>query len=193
MKNRVDSLRTSQHSHVEVKRFGSATPVTMPQRITENLCNIFSKYLPVYLNSHFNHPKEVTAASREATFRLAKAGVALGNQAVLLKGINNDPHIMKKLNHNLLQIMVKPYYIFHAKPVKGTAHFIAKVEDGIEIMEHLRGYTSGLAIPWYIINAPEGHGKTPIVPQYLISFGEDYILMRTWEGMVIKYPNKIVE
>ena len=143
---KIEWILSELHSipHVEVKRFGSATPVTMPQRITENLCNIFSKYLPVYLNSHFNHPKEVTAASREATFRLAKAGVALGNQAVLLKGINNDPHIMKKLNHNLLQIMVKPYYIFHAKPVKGTAHFIAKVEDGIEIMEHLRGYTSGL-------------------------------------------------
>lgn len=175
--------------HVEVKRIGSATPVTMPQRITQQLCDIFAKHLPFYINSHFNHPKEVTPAAQEACFRLARAGVGLGNQTVLLKGINNDPYIMKKLCQDLLRIMVRPYYIFHAKIVQGTTHFVTTVQDGLEIMENLRGYTSGLAIPWYIINAPEGHGKTPIVPQYLVSMGKDHVLIRNWEGKVFKYPN----
>ena len=175
--------------HVELKRLGSRTPVTMPMRITQELCDMLEKHHPLYLNTHFNHPKEVTPAALEACRRLAKAGVALGNQAVLLKGINNDPHIMKKLNHELLKIHVRPYYIFHAKSVKGTSHFVTTVQEGMEIMEYLRGYTSGLAIPWYIINAPEGHGKTPIVPNYLVSMGKDYVVIRNWEGRVFKYPN----
>lgn len=175
--------------HVEVKRIGSATPVTLPQRITKELCDIFAKHTPLYINTHFNHPKEVTPTAQEACFRLAKAGVALGNQTVLLKGINNDPFVMKKLCHDLLCILVRPYYIFHAKTVQGATHFVTTVQDGLEIMENLRGYTSGLAIPWYIINAPEGHGKTPIVPQYLVSMGKDHVLIRNWEGKVFKYPN----
>jgi lysine 2,3-aminomutase len=150
---------------------------------------MLAKHLPLYLNTHFNHPKEVTPEAQEACFRLARAGVGLGNQAVLLRGINNDPYVMKKLNHELLRIMVRPYYIFHAKSVQGTTHFVTTVQEGLEIMENLRGYTSGLAIPWYIINAPEGHGKTPIVPQYLLSMGRDYVLIRNWEGKVFKYPN----
>lgn len=177
--------------HVEVKRFGSATPVTLPQRITQKLCDMLAKHLPLYLNAHFNHPKEVTPEAREACWRLARAGVALGNQAVLLRGINNDPYVMKKLNQDLLKIMVRPYYIFHAKPVQGTTHFCTTVQEGLEIMENLRGYTSGLAIPWYIINAPEGHGKTPIIPQYLVSMGRDYVLIRNWEGKVFRYPNGV--
>lgn len=175
--------------HVEVKRIGSATPVTLPQRITKELCDIFAKHAPLYINTHFNHPKEVTPTAQAACFRLAKAGVALGNQTVLLRGINNDPYIMKKLCHDLLQALVRPYYIFHAKTVQGATHFVTTVQDGLEIMENLRGYTSGLAIPWYIINAPEGHGKTPIVPQYLVSMGKDHVLIRNWEGKVFKYPN----
>ncbi len=175
--------------HVEIKRIGSRTPVTMPQRITQELCDMLEKHHPLYLNTHFNHPKEVSKDALRATRRLAKAGIPLGNQAVLLKGINNDPHVMKKLNHELLKIYVRPYYIFHAKPVRGTTHFVTTVQEGMEIMEHLRGYTSGLAIPWYIINAPEGHGKTPIAPQYLVSMGKDYVLIRNWEGKVFKYPN----
>ncbi|AAM24434.1 lysine 2,3-aminomutase [Caldanaerobacter subterraneus subsp. tengcongensis MB4] len=175
--------------HVEIKRIGTAAPVTFPQRITDELCKILTKHLPLYINTQFNHPKEVTEEAKEACFKLARAGVALGNQAVLLKGINNDPHVMKKLNHELLRIMVKPYYIFHAKSVQGTTHFVTTVQDGLEIMEQLRGYTSGLAIPWYIINAPEGHGKTPIVPQYLLMVGKEYVLIRNWEGKVFEYPN----
>ncbi|WP_130806593.1 glutamate 2,3-aminomutase [Senegalia massiliensis] len=175
--------------HVEYIRIGSRTLVTMPQRITDNLVDMLKKYHPIYINSHFNHPKEITRESKEACEKLANAGIPLGNQAVLLNGINNDKYIMRSLNHELLKIRVKPYYIFHAKHVKGTTHFNTSVDDGIEIMEYLRGYTSGMAIPTYIINAPKGQGKTPILPEYLISRGKDYIMIRTWEGKVLKYEN----
>jgi len=176
--------------HVEIKRFGSRTLVTMPQRIDDELCDILSRHLPLYVNTHFNHPLEVTPSAREACFKLARAGVALGNQTVLLKGINNDPFVIRKLNQDLLAIMVKPYYIFHAKAVKGTTHFRTKVEEGIEIMDKLRGFTSGLAIPYYIVNAPGGMGKTPMLPEYLIGMGKDYIKIRTWENKVFEYENK---
>jgi glutamate 2,3-aminomutase len=175
--------------HVEIKRFGSRTPVTMPQRIDDELCRIFSEHLPLYVNTHFNSPLEVTPKAREACFKLARAGVSLGNQAVLLKGVNNDPFVMRKLNQDLLQIMVRPYYIFHAKAVKGTSHFRTRVEEGIEIMEKLRGYTSGLAVPTYVVNAPLGQGKTPMLPEYLVSSGKDHIMIRTWENKVLRYEN----
>lgn len=173
-------------SHVDYIRLGSRTLVTMPQRVTDDLCNMLKKYHPIYINTHFNHPMEITEESKKACEKLANAGVPLGNQAVLLNGINNDKFIMKSLNHELLKIRVKPYYIFQSKHVKGTRHFNTSVDSGIEIMEYLRGYTSGLAIPTYIINAPKGGGKTPILPQYLISKGTDYLMMRTWEGNVVK-------
>ena len=176
--------------HIEIKRIGSRTPVTMPQRITQEFCDMMAKHHPVYLNTHFNNPKEVTEEALAACRRLAMAGVSLGNQAVLLKGINDDPHIMKKLNHELLKIHVRPYYIFHAKSVKGTGHFGTSVQVGMEIMEYLRGQTSGLAIPTYIINAPGGKGKTPILPNYLVSLGREYVMIRNWEGETFKYPNK---
>lgn len=172
--------------HVDYIRLGSRTLVTMPQRVTDDLCNMLKKYHPIYINTHFNHPMEITEESKKACEKLANAGVPLGNQAVLLNGINNDKFIMKCLNHELLKIRVKPYYIFQSKHVKGTRHFNTSVDSGIEIMEYLRGYTSGLAIPTYIINAPKGGGKTPILPQYLISKGTDYLMMRTWEGNVVK-------
>ncbi|WP_227763139.1 glutamate 2,3-aminomutase [Zhaonella formicivorans] len=175
--------------HVEIKRLGTRTLVTMPQRITPELCDVLAKHPPLYINTQFNHPQEVTREAAEACDRLIKAGVVLGNQAVLLKNINNDAHVMKKLNHALLKIRVRPYYIFHAKSVKGTEHFITRVEEGIEIMEQLRGYTSGLAIPTYIINAPFGYGKTPMLPEYLISAGSNKVLIRTWEKKVMEYPN----
>lgn len=175
--------------HVEIMRLGTRTPVTMPQRITPKLCAMLEKYHPLYVNTHFNHPKEVTKEALRATRLLAKAGISLGNQTVLLKGINNDKHIIKKLNHELLKIHVRPYYIFHAKQVKGTGHFIPLVQEGLEIMEHLRGYTSGLAIPWYIMNAPGGAGKTPLLPQYLLSVEKDHVLIRTWEGKVFRCAN----
>ena len=174
---------------VEIIRLGSRTLVTLPQRITPKLCDMLEKYHPLYINTHFNHPREITPDTLKATKMLAKAGIALGNQTVLLRNINNDPNVMKKLNHELLKVHIRPYYIFHAKSVKGTSHFVTKVEDGLEIMEQLRGYTSGMAIPTYIINAPDGHGKTPILPQYLISQDKGHVVIRNWEGKVFEYPN----
>lgn len=175
--------------HVEIVRFGTRALVTLPQRITPDLCSILEKHPPIYVNTQVNHPKEITSDTHKAADMLLKAGVPLGNQTVLLRGINNDQHIIKKLNHELLRARIKPYYIFHAKAVRGTTHFITKVETGIEIMEALRGYTSGLAIPEYILNAPGGYGKTPIQPEYRVSAGSDYITIRTWEGKTIKYHN----
>ena len=175
--------------HVEIKRLGTRVPVTLPMRITDNLLKILAKYPPIYINTQFNHPKEVTHEAKKAADRLISAGIVLGNQAVLLKGINNDPDVMKKLNHELLKIRVRPYYIFHAKNVKGTRHFIPPIQDGLNIMENLRGYTSGLAVPTYIINAPKGGGKTPILPQYLLSLDEEKAILRTWERKIISYEN----
>lgn len=185
--------RLREIEHVEIIRLGTRTPVTLPQRITPNLCEILEKHHPIYINTQFNHPKEITEDTARATDLLSRSGIPLGNQAVLLNGINNDKHIMKKLNHELLKIRVRPYYIFHAKTVIGTAHFNTRVEEGLEIMENLRGYTSGLAIPTYIINAPLGYGKTPMLPEYLISQGKDKVTIRTWEGRIIEYPNIKVE
>ncbi len=173
--------------HVEIKRIGTRVPVTLPQRITPELCEVLKKHPPIYINTQFNHPREITPESKKACSKLIEAGVVLGNQAVLLKGINNSPHIMKKLNQELLKIRVKPYYIFHAKPVKGTKHFITSVDEGLEIMENLRGYTSGLAVPTYIINAPNGHGKTPMLPPYLLGKEKNKVIIRTWENRIIEY------
>ena len=173
--------------HVEIKRLGTRTIVTLPQRITPELCEVFKKHPPVYINTQFNHPREITPESKQACDRLVEAGVVLGNQAVLLKGINNDPHVMKKLNQELLKIRVRPYYIFQAKAVKGTRHFITSVDDGIAVMEKLRGYTSGLAVPTYIINAPNGYGKTPVMPLYILNKGDGKVRMRTWENRLLDY------
>ncbi len=185
----LDWLLGELHSipHLEIKRIGTRTPVTLPQRITPQLCAILEKYPPIFINTQFNSPLEVTPEAKQACDRLVQAGVVLGNQAVLLRGGNNDPHVMKKLNQELLKLRVRPYYIFHAKNVKGTSHFITSIDDGLEIMEHLRGYTSGLAVPTYIINAPYGNGKTPIAPNYLLGRKRNQILLRTWENKIIPY------
>ena len=180
----LKSLR--EIDHIDYIRIGSRTLVTMPQRIDQELCDILKKYHPIYINTHFNHPIEVTEESRRACELLANNGVPLGNQAVLLNGINNDKFVMKCLNQQLLKVRVKPYYLFHSKHVKGTAHFNTPIREGLEIMEYLRGYTSGMAIPTYIVNAPHGKGKTPLLPQYMISQGKDYVMIRTWEGEVMK-------
>jgi lysine 2,3-aminomutase len=173
-------------NHVEIKRIGTRAIVTMPQRVTPELCAMLKNHPPLFINTQFNHPREITPESKKACDMLVEAGVVLGNQAVLLKGVNNDSHIMKKLNQQLLKIRVRPYYIFHAKQVKGTGHFITSVEEGLAIMEKLRGYTSGLAVPTYIINAPNGYGKTPMLPQYLMSRDRGTVRMRTWENRVLE-------
>lgn len=175
--------------HVDYIRLGTRSLVTMPQRITDQLCSMLKKYHPIYINTHFNHPIEITKESKAACEKLADSGIVLGNQAVLLNGINNDKYIMRLLNHELLKCRVRPYYIFHAKHVQGTAHFNTSIEDGIEIMEYLRGYTSGMAIPTFIVNAPKGLGKTPIFPNYIVSRGPGYVQLRTWEGNIVKYED----
>lgn len=179
-----------QIPHVEIVRFGTRTLVTMPQRITDKLCAMLAKYHPVYINTHFNHPQEITHEAKIAAERLASAGIPIGNQAVLLNGINNDKFIMRCLSQELLKIRVRPYYLFHAHTVRGTSHFQTSVDDGIEVMEYLRGYTSGLAIPTYIINAPGGKGKTPILPDYVCSHDSDRFILRTWEGDQFSIDNR---
>lgn len=175
--------------YVEIIRFGTRTPVTLPQRITKNLVNVLKKYHPVYVNVHFNNPREITKDSKKACEMLADAGIPLGNQMVLLKGVNDDPYVVRKLNQSLLQIRVKPYYIFHPKTVKGTSHFWVNLQKGLEIMESLRGRTSGMAIPTYIVNGPGGLGKTPILPNYLLFIGDGRALLRNWQGQLFEIEN----
>lgn len=176
-------------SHVEIIRFGTRTPVTLPQRITSELTSILKKYHPIYVNTHFNAPEEITPESKRACEMLADAGIPLGNQMVLLNGVNNDANRVRRMNQALLAIRVKPYYIFHPKTVKGTRHFWVKVQDGLDIMESLRGRTSGLAIPTYIVNGPKGLGKTPILPNYLLYIGKDKAVFRNWQGKKFEIPN----
>jgi lysine 2,3-aminomutase len=181
--------RLRRIEHVEIIRLGSRAPVTLPQRITENLVRTIKKYHPVYLNTHFNTPAEITADSARACAMLADAGIPLGNQMVLLAGVNNEKFTVRKLNQQLLKLRVKPYYIFHAKPVSGTSHFWVRIEEGLEIMESLRGFTSGLAVPTYIVNGTGGLGKTPILPNYLLYIGTDKAVFRNWEGQTFEIEN----
>lgn len=179
--------------HVEIIRLGTRTPVTLPQRVTKKLADILKKYHPVFVNTQFNHPIEVTPEAKQACEILADAGIPLGNQMVLLNGVNNNKFVVRKLNQALLKIRVKPYYIFHPKVIKGTSHFWVKIEDGLEIMESLRGRTSGLAIPTYIINGPKGMGKTPILPNYLMYLGKNKAAFRNWQGDYFEVDNIEVE
>ena len=178
--------------HIEIMRLGSRMLATLPQRVTPELCEILSRHQPVYLNTQFNHPKEVTPEAKRAVDRLLRAGVLVGNQSVLLRAINNDVHVMKKLVHELLRIRVRPYYIFNCKKLQGIRHFRAPIADGLNIMENLRGYTSGLAVPTFIITAPEGKGKTPIAPTYLLNINRNgKVLFRTWGGEVCEYDDEL--
>ncbi len=177
--------------HVEIIRFGTRTPVTLPQRITPGLVNTLKKHHPVFVNTHFNSPREITGESKKACEMLADAGIPLGNQMVLLNGVNNNKYVVRKLNQSLLTMRVKPYYIFHPKTVKGTSHFWVKIQEGIEIMESLRGRTSGMAIPTYIVNGPKGLGKTPILPNYLLYIGEEKAVLRNWQGKCFEVENSV--
>ncbi|HBQ64547.1 MAG TPA: lysine 2,3-aminomutase [Clostridiales bacterium] len=175
--------------HVEIIRIGSRLPVTLPQRITGSLVQMLKKYHPLYVNTHFNHPREITGESKRACEMLADAGIPLGNQMVLLNGVNNDKFLVRKLNQELLRIRVKPYYIFHPKTVRGTSHFWVTVQEGMEIIESLRGRTSGMAVPSYIVNGPGGLGKTPILPNYMLCMGKNKAVFRNWEGKVFEIRN----
>jgi len=174
--------------HIEIIRIGSRIPVVLPQRITMGLIRVLRKHQPVYLNTHFNHPDEITETSAKACTRLADAGVPLGNQSVLLRGVNDDPAVMKRLMQKLLAIRVRPYYIYQADMVQGTDHFRTSVEEGIEIIRALRGHTSGLGVPAYVIDAPGGGGKIPILPDYLQSLGEEVVL-KNYLGESYSYRN----
>lgn len=173
--------------HVEVVRIGSRAPVVMPQRITPKLTEILKKYHPVWLNTHFNHSKEITPETKKACEMLADAGVPLGNQSVLLRGINDSIHIMKRLVQDLVQIRVRPYYIYQCDLSQGIEHFRTPVAKGIEIIEGLRGHTSGFCVPTFVVDAPGGGGKIPVMPQYLISQGSKRVVLRNYEGVVTTY------
>ncbi|MCR4442095.1 MAG: lysine 2,3-aminomutase [Peptococcaceae bacterium] len=173
--------------HVEIIRIGTRTPVVMPQRITPQLCQVIQKYHPVWVNTHFNHPKEITPESARACEMLANHGIPVGNQTVLLRGVNDCPQVMKELMRALLRIRVRPYYIYQCDLSRGTGHFRTPVSKGIEIIENLRGHTSGLAVPHFVIDAPGGGGKIPVIPQYLISQSDRQVVLRNYEGKVFVY------
>lgn len=181
----IKSLRNIPH--VEIIRIGTRTPVVMPQRITDNLVNMLKKYHPIWLNTQFNHPKELTPETEQALARMADAGIPLGNQSVLLRDINDCPYIMKTLVHKLVKARVRPYYIYQCDLSSGIGHFRTTVDKGIEIIELLRGHTSGYAVPTYVVDAPGGGGKIPINPQYLISRVGNKIILRNYEGVITSY------
>jgi lysine 2,3-aminomutase len=183
----LKALRTIQH--LEIIRIGSRVPGTLPERITPKLCEIVKKYHPVYMNLHFNHPDELTPEVKAACGMLADAGVPLGAQTVLLKGVNDDPEIMKRLVHQLLLARVKPYYLYQADLTKGTNHFRTTVETGMTIIRALQGHTSGMAVPHFVIDAPGGGGKIPVLPaDYLVHLDEDIAVLKNYENKTFHYP-----
>ncbi|MFC1948613.1 KamA family radical SAM protein [Chloroflexota bacterium] len=174
--------------HVEIVRIGSRVPCTMPQRITDHLCRILKKHHPLYFNTQFNHPKELTEEARIACGRLADAGIPLGNQSVLLRGVNDDPSVMKALVQGLVRFRVRPYYIYQAQTLKGASHFITPIERGIEIIESLRGHTSGLAVPVYLLDTP--YGKIPMNPDTIVNRDDNAVYLRSWTGNIWREPNR---
>jgi len=180
--------------HVEIIRLGSRITSHLPSRITPEFCEMVKKYHPVYMNTHFNHPSELTPESVAALGRLADAGVPLGCQTVLLRGVNDDPAVMKELMQKLLKARVRPYYIYMADQVAGGEHFRTTVEKGLEIVKALRGWTSGLAVPHFVIDAPGGGGKVPLLPEYVEEINEDEVVFRNYEGQrfVYKQPRPAV-
>jgi len=177
--------------HVEIIRIGTRMPVVLPQRITPELCNMLKKYHPIWLNTHFNHPKEITPQSIEACERLVNAGIQVGNQSVLLRGVNDCTNVMKKLLHKLLVMRVRPYYLYQCDLSRGIGHFRTSVGKGIEIMENLRGHTTGFAVPTFVIDAPGGGGKIPVLPQYLISRSDKKVILRNFEGNIYSYTEPV--
>lgn len=173
--------------HVEVIRIGTRIPVVLPYRITRDLVNMLSKFHPLWLNTQFNHPKEMTETSKKALHMLADAGIPLGNQSVLLAGVNDCPRIMKELVHRLVANRVRPYYLYQCDLSEGLSHFRTPVAKGVEIMENLIGHTSGFAVPRYVIDAPGGGGKIPVMPNYLLSWSVHKVVLRNYEGVICTY------
>ena len=176
--------------HLEMIRINTRMPVTLPERITPRLCRMLKRYHPLYINTHFNHPSEITSESSEACTRLADRGIPLGNQTVLLKGVNDNLEVMKRLMQKLLTIRVRPYYIHQMDLVKGTRYLGTSVEQGLKIMAGLRGHTSGMATPYYVIDLPGGKGKVPILPDDVKRQGQT-LLLRNYLGEVIEYPDNV--
>jgi lysine 2,3-aminomutase len=174
--------------HVEFLRIGTRIPIFLPQRITPALCEMLRKYHPLFVSIHSNHPRELTTEVRDALGRLADAGIQLGNQSVLLKHVNDDAEVMKAQVQKLLMCRVKPYYLYQCDLISGSAHLRSSVRKGLEIMEQLRGHTTGYAIPQFVIDAPGGGGKVPINPEYVLSRNADRVVIRNYEGKVFEYP-----
>lgn len=173
---------------VQIIRIGTRVPVVMPMRITADLVNIIRKYHPVFINTHFNHPNEITSEAAEACARLVDAGIPMGNQSVLLRGVNDLPQVMESLCRALVRMRVKPYYLYQCDLVRGVEHFRTPLSRGIEIMEYLRGRLSGLAIPSFVVDAPHGGGKIPLLPTYIISQSPTHTVLRNYEGLIVTYP-----
>jgi len=173
--------------HVEIIRLGSRITSHLPERITPEFCDMVQKYHPIYMNTHFNHPSELTEASKAALDRLSRAGVVLGCQTVLLKDVNDSPEVMMKLMHELLKARVRPYYIYMTDQVAGGEHFRTQVQKGLEIVKALRGWTSGLAVPHFVIDAPGGGGKVPLLPEYVEEITDDEVVFRNYEGKRFTY------
>jgi len=176
--------------HVEMIRIGTRIPVVLPQRITDNLINTLRKYHPVYLSLHFSHPSEITDECAKACIKLADGGFPLGSQTVLLKGINDNVPVMKELMHKLLKIRVRPYYLYQCDLIPGSGHFRTTVKKGLEIIKGLRGFTSGYAVPTFVVDAPGGGGKIPLLPNYVVEHNEERIVLRNYKGLLCEYPEK---
>ncbi len=181
----LSSLR--EIPHIEIIRIGSRVPVFMPQRVTDELCDMLQKYHPLWMNIHVNHPNEISKELEVACDKLTRAGIPLGNQSVLLAGVNDCVHIQRRLVQDLVQIRVRPYYLYQCDLVEGAGHFRTPVAKGIEIIEGLRGHTSGFAVPTYVVDAPGGGGKIPVMPNYLISASDHKIVLRNYEGLITTY------
>ena len=183
--------RLREIPHIEIVRIGSRVPVFLPMRVNDDLCNMLQKFHPLWMNIHVNHPNEISIELAEACDRLTRAGIPLGNQAVLIAGVNDCVHIQRKLMQDLIRIRVRPYYLYQCDLVEGAGHFRTPVAKGIEIIEGLRGHTSGFAVPQYIIDAPGGGGKIPISPNYLLSMSDHKIIVRNYEGYVSTYEEPV--
>jgi len=181
--------RLRQIQHVEIIRIGTRFPVVLPQRIDDELCSMLSKYGPIWLNTHFNHPREITSESAAACDRLLRSGVPVNNQSVLLRGINDSVATQVKLCQGLLRIKVRPYYLYQCDEVQGTEHLRTPVETGLNIIEGMRGHTSGLAVPSFVVDLPQGGGKVPLQPNYVVSQAEMGLILRNYEGKIFHYRN----
>jgi len=183
--------RLREIPHIEIVRIGSRVPIFLPMRITDELTEILQQYHPLWLNIHVNHPNEITTELAEACDRLTKAGIPLGNQSVLLAGVNDNVHIQRQLVHDLVRIRVRPYYLYQCDLVEGAGHFRTPVAKGVEIIEGLRGHTSGYAVPVFIVDAPGGGGKIPVGPNYLLSMSDHKIILRNFEGFITTYEEPV--